>query len=57
MIILISSLLYGWLLGVEWSNDGKCAVMFFSILETLFEFVAVVYVIGLLIDWKMRNKK
>lgn len=57
MIILISSLLYGWLLGVEWSNDGKCAVMFFSIVETLFEFVAVVYVIGLLIDWKMRNKK
>lgn len=57
MIILVSSMLYGWLLGVEWSNDGKCAVMLFSIVETLFEFVGIVFVISLLIDKKLGGRK
>lgn len=56
MIILISSLLYGWLLGVEWTNEGKCAALVFSIIETLFEGAGVVYVAGLLIDRLGRKK-
>lgn len=57
MIIVLSSMLYGWLLGVEWSNDGKCAVMFFSIMETLIDIAGIVYIVSLIIDKKFGGRR
>ena len=57
MIIIVSAMLYGWLLGVEWSNDGKCAVMLFSILETLCDIAGIAYIVSLIIDKKFGGRR